>query len=69
MAATVKDFVPDREVASIKEGAGKVLCVWGRLTYEDIFGQHHFTNFAQSITWYPNGEVFGYYIMGQNDAD
>ncbi|SRR6266496_1808502 len=69
MAATVKNFVPDGEVTSIKEGTGKVLCVWGRLTYEDIFGEAHFTNFAQSITWFPDNKVFGYYTMGRNDSD
>ena len=69
LAGTVKDFVPDSEVAVIKEGSRKALCVWGLITYEDIFGVNHKTRFAQWLTWYPNGTVFGYYIPGQNDAD
>jgi hypothetical protein len=69
MAGIVEDFVPDAEVASIKEGAGKCLYVWGVVTYEDIFGDRHTTKFGQQITWLPNGQAFGYYISGQNDAD
>jgi hypothetical protein len=69
MGGVVKDFVPDAEVASIKEGVGKCLCVWGLVTYQDIFGDSHTTNFGQQITWLPNGKAFGYYIPAQNDAD
>jgi hypothetical protein len=69
LSGTVPDFVPDSEVPIIKEGKNKVLCVWGLVTYEDIFGNPHNTRFGQWITWWPNGTVFGYYIPGQNDAD
>ncbi len=69
IGGTVKDFVPDSEVAVIKEGSRKALCVWGLITYEDIFGANHQTKFGQWLTWYPNGTVFGYYIPSQNDAD
>lgn len=68
VGATVKDFVPDSEIAVIKEGSRKALCIWGLITYEDIFGAEHQTKFAQWLTWYPNGTVFGYYIPGQNDS-
>jgi len=68
IGAMVKDFVPDSEVAVIKEGSRKALCLWGLITYEDIFGAEHQTKFGQWLTWYPNGTVFGYYIAGQNDA-
>jgi hypothetical protein len=69
VGATLKDFVPDSEVATIKEGSRKALCIWGLITYEDIFGFTHQTKFGQWLTWYPNGTLFGYYIPDQNDSD
>ncbi len=69
MDTWVDDFVPDEEVQAIKEGAPRGLCVWGVVTYEDIFGDRHTTKFAQSLSWLPNGTVQGFYIPGQNDAD
>jgi len=69
MSGVVKDFVPDSEVANIKEGLPKALCVWGFVTYEDMFGGSHRTQFGQWITWLPDGKVWGYYMAGQNDAD
>lgn len=69
IGGTVKEFVPDSEIPIIKEGTKKALCVWGMITYEDIFGAQHHTKFGHHLTWYPNNTVFGYYIPGQNDAD
>jgi hypothetical protein len=69
LSCLVKDFVPDSEVAAIKEGAGKSLYIWGLVTYEDIFGETHKTKFGQWLTWLPDGKVLGYYIPGQNDVD
>jgi hypothetical protein len=69
LSCMVKDFVPDSDVALIKEGASKALVAWGLITYEDIFGNTHNTRFGQWLTWFPDGKVFGYYIPGQNDAD
>ena len=69
LAGTLKNFVPDAEIANIKEGREKALCVWGLITYEDVFGITHSTKFGQWLTWWPNNQVFGYYIKGQNDAD
>jgi len=65
----VDRFVPDAEVGLIKEGTRKALCVWGLVTYEDIFGDHHTTRFGQIIQWYPNGSLFVYFVPGQNDSD
>jgi hypothetical protein len=65
----VKDFVPYSEVSAVKEGNGKCLYVWGRITYEDVFGDPHLTRFAQCLFWNPNNTVYGIYIPGQNDAD
>jgi hypothetical protein len=67
-SAIVKDLVAWDDVLSIKKGDGKVLCTWGIISYEDIFGGKHETKFGQIITWQPNGNVLGYYIFGQNDA-
>lgn len=65
----VPDFVPDAEVTVIKEGKERALCIWGDITYEDIFGNTHLTKFAHWLYWWPNGKLFGYYIPGQNEAD
>jgi hypothetical protein len=69
LAGTVDHFVPDEEIGSIKEGRTKALCVWGVITYDDIFGASHYTKFGQWITWNPNGAIFGYYLVEQNDSD
>jgi hypothetical protein len=70
ISAIVPDFVADAEVAGIKDATGnKVLCAWGTITYEDIFGETHITKFGQQLLWYPNGTVYGFYIGGQNEAD
>jgi hypothetical protein len=69
LSGVVNGFVPDEEVAAIKEGRGRALFVWGRVTYEDIFGDQHYTNFCQQITWWPNGTIFCNYVPGHNDAD
>jgi hypothetical protein len=65
----IEDFVPDDEVASIKQGTNKALCIWGAVTYEDIFGDSHTAKFGQIITWLPNNNIFVYFITGQNDSD
>jgi hypothetical protein len=69
MSGIVKDFVPYTEVADIKEGLKKALYVWGFVTYEDIFGGIHKTSFGHWVVWLSTGQVFGYYMSGQNDAD
>jgi hypothetical protein len=69
IAAIVPDFVADGEVATIKEGSGKALCVWGEIIYEDIFGSPHATKFAHQLTWLLDGKVYGFYIPGRNEAD
>jgi hypothetical protein len=69
MGGIVDDFVPEDSVTRIKEGFPEALCVWGAVTYEDIFGDSHTTKFGQQLYWWPNGNVRGLYIPGQNDAD
>jgi hypothetical protein len=67
--AVINDFVPDTEVADIKQGNDKALTVWGIVTYDDIFGESHTTKFAQWLFWYPNNVMYGLYIPGHNDMD
>ena len=46
MFATVEGFCADKDVEEIKHGIGKMgLYTWGRVTYEDVFGESHFTLF------------------------
>lgn len=66
----VADFADDADVEDIKVGKnGRALCAWGTVTYKDVFGVSHHTDFAQSLIWLPNGNVYGYYAPIHNDAD
>jgi hypothetical protein len=68
--AVVDGFCADKDVDSIKYAKGdQALYVWGRVTYEDAFGENHFTLFCQRIFWDLKGNVRGNYIPGRNDAD
>jgi hypothetical protein len=70
MFAVVDGFRPDEEVEPIKRGTGdKSLYVWGLVTYEDVFGDSHFTRFCQRIYWDLKDQVRGIYVPGRNDAD
>ena len=69
MGGFANKVVPENEVAAIKEGNGRSLCVWGIIKYEDIFGDAHTTKFGQQLFWWPDNNVHGLYIPGQNDAD
>jgi hypothetical protein len=65
----VDDFVPADEVFVIKKGIEKCLCVWGKITYDDIFGIEHHTRFGHKVFWLSDGSIAGNYLPGQNDAD
>lgn len=69
MMAVVEDYVPDGQVEDIKAGKGPSMYTWGIVTYEDVFGESHTTTFCHRLTWLSDGNVFGYYIPGRNDAD
>ncbi|MGA8732028.1 MAG: hypothetical protein WB608_24935 [Terracidiphilus sp.] len=69
MMGVVDDYVPDDQIEDIKIGRGAGIYAWGIVTYEDVFGDSHTTKFCQRLTWLPDGNVFGYYIPGRNDAD
>lgn len=69
LGALIDEWVDDNRVSGIKEGTDGALCVWGTVDYEDVFGNPHFTNFCQILTWLPNGQVLGYYTPQHNDSD
>lgn len=71
MGKAVVDFCPDAEVDDIKIGKGKILYIWGIITYTDVFGNPWHTKFCQSFTFARDGEeeiVFGFYNDRHNDA-
>lgn len=68
LAAFVEDFVPDQDVDAIKRGTPRGLAVWGRVAYEDIFGEEHITEFCHTVLWLPNGNPHGFYTPGRNRA-
>lgn len=66
----VSDFCDDADIEGIKTTAsGNGLYVWGILTYEDIFGDSHYTKFCPLYTWLQNGKTWGYYADRHNEAD
>ena len=70
MRAVVDGFCADKDVDSIKYAKDAMgLYVWGRVTYEDAFGENHFTRFCQHIYWDLDNTVRGHYIAGRNDAN
>jgi hypothetical protein len=69
MMGVVEDYVPEDQIEDIKTGNGVGMYAWGIVTYEDVFGDNHTTKFCQRLTWLNDGNVFGYYIPGRNDAD
>lgn len=69
MMAVVDDYVPDETIEGIKIGEDLALYAWGVVTYDDVFGGSHKTDFCQQLTYLPDGKVFGYYTPGRNDAD
>jgi hypothetical protein len=68
MNGMVEEFVPDGEVDAIKTGDPRVLCVWGIVHYEDVFGVPHWVRFGQALTWSANGQIWGTFLKGQNEA-
>lgn len=62
------DYRSDEEVPQIRIGAGVGLYLWGRIIYEDVFGESHRTDYCQLITWLPDGRVWGFYVPGRNNA-
>lgn len=73
MNAFADDFCPDEEVESIKVGGkGRVLYVWGIVTYKDVFGESHSTKFCHTVNFVRIGtedRVIGFYIGRHEEAD
>lgn len=66
---SVDAFVPDQDVAAIKDAAGRALVVWGLITYDDIFGEPHKTEFGIVYRWMSDGSVFGHWTTNNNESD
>jgi hypothetical protein len=72
ITAPLDHFVDDEEVAPIIARDGKGLYVWGRVLYDDDFGENRECNFAHSVYWFsardgglmPDVE----YLPGMNDG-
>jgi hypothetical protein len=78
LAAVVPERVPDEQVVPIMAGYPNRVYIWGRVTYEDVFGRPHFTEFCQSIYFQTaKGEdgakdkisILGNYAPIHNEAD
>ena len=69
MFAIVDDYIDEVDVPNVKHAQGRALYVWGVVTYKDVFGKNHRTNFCQAIIWLDNEKVFGFYTPGQNYGD
>jgi hypothetical protein len=71
----VDDYCDQQDVASIMAGTdGRALYCWGKITYEDVFGDRHETDFCHRLFFYPDGDkpetfrVGGTYLPGRNKA-
>jgi hypothetical protein len=75
LVTVMDDFVNDHWVSGIRNGTGPILCVWGEVTYEDIFGSPHWLKFSYFVVWSPKGTrpetytVWGTYSNEHNDSD
>jgi hypothetical protein len=66
----VPDFCDDADIEGIKRGdQGRGLYAWGTFTYEDIFGDAHYTKFCHMYTWRPDDKTWGYYQGRHNEAN
>lgn len=53
----------------VRRGSGKAWYVWGRVTYQDIFRQDHWTEFCFVADWKPDGTPISRVAPQGNDAD
>ncbi len=68
LSAIVDEFVDDAAVEDIKHILEKGLYVWGRITYEDVFGESRKTKFALRYQWTGKG-IFAIFLNRHNEAD
>lgn len=70
--AMINEFFPDEEAEIIKKGNGRRPCIWGIVSYTDVFGDGHTTKFCHSICWFGPVEdetIAGHYANRHNEAD
>jgi hypothetical protein len=71
LRAVVDDFVPDNEVAAIKNADGRALYVWGTVSFKDELGISHETKYCHYYIWTGQGEKEvpnGFYHRQHNEA-
>ncbi|MGD1147537.1 MAG: hypothetical protein ABR961_06280 [Thermoanaerobaculaceae bacterium] len=69
MGALVENEVPDEQVEQIKSGlGGRGLYTWGVITYDDVFGGKHETEFAIHVIWLHDARNYGWFQSGHNRA-
>jgi hypothetical protein len=75
MATVMDDFCDQQDVASIMKGTeGRALYCWGKILYDDAFGESHETEFCHRMFFVENSEkpgtynVRGNYVAGRNKA-
>ena len=60
----------DDEVTEIKRGGpDRRLYMWGRVDYNDVFGNGRYVNFCQSFIWLSDGNVMSYNTRRHNESD
>jgi len=64
----VSDFIPDDEVDSVRFCKNdRALCVWGEVTYEDIFGGRWCKKFFHINVWQEGTQFMALYPDDHND--
>lgn len=70
--AIVDEYIPDSEVEEVKIGNNRRVYIWGIVSYEDVFGDSHYTKFCHSIYFFTGADglvkVSGHYDKNYNDA-
>jgi len=72
MFGLMREYIPDDDVAQVMSGSGRAFYAWGRVLYDDEFGQGRTTDFCFSHYWLPREgggfNIEGFYIAGRNTA-
>lgn len=75
MQIVVDDYCDQQDVEDIMSGTkGRALFYWGKVTYNDAFGESHETEFCHRIWFSPDLQnvgqykVSGTYLPGRNQA-
>jgi hypothetical protein len=75
MHIVMDDYCDQNDVKDIMDGTkGRALYYWGKVIYDDAFGDTHWTEFCHRIFFVPDPnnpgtfKVHGHYIPGRNKA-